>query len=463
MFNYENLARIAEARGSLYYFSRLMFKRRRGYNWLRAAHHKQICDALERVYNGQCRRLIINIPPRYSKTELAVVNFAAWAMGKAPDSEFIHASYSSNLAVNNSKQVRDLMQHEAYAEVFATRLEGEAKSHWTTSGGGVMYATGAGGTITGFGAGKQRDGFGGAIIIDDPHKADEAGSEVVRAGVIDWFRNTIESRCNSPHTPIIVIMQRLHEEDLSGWLLAGGNGEKWEHLCIPAITDDGAALWPEKHSIERLRMMQDVSPYVFAGQYMQRPSPLEGGEIKPHRMPIIDALPAGQAITWARGWDFAATVDGDFTVGAKLGALKDGRFVIADIVRGQWTSDDRDAVMRQTAKMDGGNCRQLCPQDPGQAGKVQSLYIARMLAGFAVEFSPESGDKMARARPLAAQINVGNVLLLRGEWNKGMIEELAMFPNGKHDDQVDALSRAFSATMNATTGILDYLSSLRAN
>lgn len=463
MFDYENLARIAEARGSLYYFSRLMFKRRRGYNWLRAAHHKQICDALERVYNGQCRRLIINIPPRYSKTELAVVNFVAWAMGKAPDSEFIHASYSSNLATNNSKQVRDLMQHEAYAEVFATRLEGEAKSHWTTSDGGVMYATGAGGTITGFGAGKQRDGFGGAIIIDDPHKADEAGSEVVRAGVIDWFRNTIESRCNAPHTPIIVIMQRLHEEDLSGWLLAGGNGEKWEHLCIPAITDDGAALWPEKHSIERLRMMQDVSPYVFAGQYMQRPSPLEGGEIKPHRMPIIDALPAGQAITWARGWDFAATVDGDFTVGAKLGALEDGRFVIADIVRGQWTSDDRDAVMRQTAKMDGGNCRQLCPQDAGQAGKVQSLYITRMLAGFAVEFSPESGDKMTRARPLAAQINVGNVLLLRGEWNKGMIEELAMFPNGKHDDQVDALSRAFSATMNATTGILDYLSSLRAN
>lgn len=126
--------------------------------------------------------------------------------------------------MNNSANVRGVIQHEAYREVFpAVSLASDAQHHWKTEQGGVMYATGAGGTITGFGAGKHREGFGGAIIIDDPYKADEATSEVMRKNVIDWFQNTLESRKNSPDTPIIVIMQRLHEEDLSAgcWAIGG--------------------------------------------------------------------------------------------------------------------------------------------------------------------------------------------------------------------------------------------------
>ncbi len=119
--------------------------------------------------------------------------------------------------------------------------------------GRCVYAVGAGGTITGYGAGKVRDGFGGAILVDDPHKADEARSEVMRQNVIDWFQTTLESRKNSPETPIILVMQRLHENDLAGWLLGGGNGEEWEHLCLQALQDDGTALWPEKHSAKELR------------------------------------------------------------------------------------------------------------------------------------------------------------------------------------------------------------------
>ena len=182
------------------------------------------------------------------------MNFVAWAMGQVPDAEFIHASYSGTLAVENSASVRTVMQHEAYREVFpAAQLASDAKGHWKTTAGGVMYAAGAGGTITGFGAGKHRDGFGGAIIIDDPHKPDEARSDVIRQGVIDWFQNTLESRKNSPTTtPIVLIMQRLHEKDLAGWLLGGGNGEQWEHVCLPALRDDGTALWPEKHDVEAL-------------------------------------------------------------------------------------------------------------------------------------------------------------------------------------------------------------------
>ena len=452
-----------------------MFLQRKGFNWKRAQHHKAVCDALMRVFRGECTRLIINIPPRYSKTELAVVSFIAWALGQAPDSEFIHVSYASPLAVNNSVQVRTLVQHEAYSKVFpGCRLGSDAKAHWTTTAGGVMYATGAGGTITGFGAGKDRPAFGGAIIIDDPHKPDEARSDVMRQGVIDWFQNTLESRQNAPgRTPIILIMQRLHEHDLAGWLLGdrgkdgrgppvpGGNGEVWDHICLPAITDDGQALWPEKHGIEALRRMERAAPYVFAGQYLQRPAPPQGGVFKPDQMQVIDALPAGP-IEWVRGWDLAATAesarsaDPDYTAGGKLGKLQDGRLVIADMVRLRAGPDERDAALKNTAARDGTRVKQSLPQDPGQAGKTQALHLTRMLAGYPVHTSPESGDKVQRAEPLASQVNVGNVLLLRGAWNDELINEMRLFPNGVHDDQVDALSRASEALMGGSTGMLDW-------
>ncbi len=445
------------ASADLYFFSRWMFWQRRGYKWKRAIHHKIICDALMRVFRGETKRLIINIPPRYSKTELAVVNFIAWSMGQVPDAEFIHTSYASPLAVNNSVQVRAMVQHEAYAEIFPRcRIASDAKAHWTTTDGGVMYATGTGGTITGFGAGKDRQGFGGAIIIDDPHKADEARSDVVRQSVIDWFQTTLESRKNSPTTPIIVIMQRLHERDLAGWLLDGGNGEKWEHVCLSAIQDDGTALWPEKHDIETLRRMEAAAPYVFAGQYRQRPAPLDGGLFKPGKIQTVDAIPAGP-IRWVRGWDLASTTDGDWTAGAKLGQLEDGRYLIADMERERFGPDDRDALIKNTAGRDGKLTHVSLPQDPGQAGKTQALYLTRKLAGYAVSTSPESGDKVTRAEPFASQVNVGNVLMLRGSWNDALIEEMRTFPNGTHDDQIDALSRGFEHLIGGNTGMLDYI------
>lgn len=807
----EKAVQSALSGADLYHFSRWMFLRRKGFQWRRARHHRLICDALMRVYRGECKRLVINIPPRYSKTELAVVNFIAWAMGKNPDSEFIHASYSATLAVNNSVQIRAMMQHEAYRDIFpGVGLATEAAHYWKTTAGGVMYAAGAGGTITGFGAGKHRDGFGGCfpagtrvwtengllpidrivrermrvrvwsfdyagrmvlkpvlawhenppnkivrvvlddgesvectpdhrfwtenrgwvradslrvddrlprvcggvqglddigidansaggglnslavlapgpvgaigkgkiglvpredrarvgggaalagnipaardrgpgvtapdlvdhgsgdtmlcgnvarprpgsvvdfqglsvgqdgarvnlglaessvrlavtdvagpavvpqigqpviggvavsvadvgpigarsnecqhdkrvhagvldarlarqtdaqvtagftrgleqlpglqvtaaaasvgdvpvlaanpsrvangvkpfvsghrepalvefvrhdectfcltvedhhnftvecglvvkncIILDDPHKADEARSEVMRQNVIDWFQNTLESRKNSPDTPIIVIMQRLHEDDLAGWLLRGGNGEEWESLILPVWNEDGTPLWPEKHDAEALARMESAAPYVFAGQYRQRPAPPEGGIIKPDQIKVVDAIPAGR-IEWVRGWDFASTTTGDWTAGAKIGRMSDGRYIIADMVRLRAGPDERDAALRNTAERDGLDVKISMPQDPGQAGKTQALYLTRSLSGFRVSTSPESGDKITRAEPLAAQTNVGNVLMIKAAWNDALINEMRMFPNGSHDDQVDALSRAFGEVM----------------
>ncbi|NLR74220.1 phage terminase large subunit [Leeia aquatica] len=444
------------ARQDLYFFSRWLFLQRRGYLWQRAPHHRLICDALMRVFRGECRRLIINIPPRYSKTELAVVNFVAWALAQVPDAEFIHVSYAAALASHNSAAIRSLMQHEAYRAIAPhTRLARSARSHWSTTAGGVMYATGAGGTITGFGAGKQRPGFGGAILIDDPHKPDEARSDTTRQGVIDWFQNTLESRKNRPDTPVILIMQRLHEHDLSGWLLDGGNGEAWEHLCLPALQDDGHALWPERHDVATLQRMAQAAPYTFAGQYQQQPAPPAGLLFKPDQVALLDAVPAG--VRWVRAWDLAATAQGgDWTVGAKLGALPDGRWLVGDLIRLQGGPDQVEAAIRHAAQRDGPACRIAIPQDPGQAGKAQVAYLSRQLAGFSLSASPVTGDKLTRAEPLAAQLNVGNVLLQRAPWNDALLAELRLFPNARHDDQVDALSLAFAQLSQSPFGLLDH-------
>lgn len=453
------------ARDDLYTFARWMFRQRKGYGWQEARHHALICKALTRVYTGQCKRLVINVPPRYSKTELAVVNFIAWCFGKVPDAEFIHASYSGTLAGNNSANVRELVQHHAYADIFpATRISSDAKAHWTTTAGGVMYAAGAGGSITGFGAGKHRPGFGGAIVVDDPHKADEATSDVIRQGVIDWFQNTLESRKNGPDTPIIVIMQRLHEKDLAGWLLGdrkpggppvpGGNGEVWEHLCLSVWNDDDTPLWPEKHSADELRRMEAAAQYMFAGQYRQRPAPPSGGVIKADLIGTIDAVPHN-VVQWCRGWDLGATVDGDYTAGARLGRMADGRFVIADVKRDRLESHQRDRLIRATADADGpGRVKQSLPQDPGQAGKSQVAAFAALLAGHNVHFSPESGDKVTRADPFASQVNAGNVVMVRAPWNDGFVEECKLFPNGKFDDQVDAAARGFNGLLTGRVGFI---------
>jgi predicted phage terminase large subunit-like protein len=437
-----------KAHEDFYFFTRWMHLQRSGTPWLRADHHEVICNALMDVYHGKYHFLLINIPPRYGKTEL-VKHFVAWTLGRHHHSEYIYSGYSATLAEDSSWATREIVTHPAYREIFpelTINEERNKRSDWRTTEGGIVYAAGAGGTIVGFGAGKKRPGFGGAFIADDPLNPEVANSEAERATTSAWFQRTVATRRNSPHTPLIVIMQRLHEDDPSGFLLAGGLEFKFQHVCLPALREDGTALWPLMHTAEALRGMQHARPYTFAGQYQQSPSPPEGGFFKPDQMQIYRAVPVGTR--FLRGWDLAATQgDGAYTAGLKLGVMPDGRWIIADVERLQGSPDRVEAAIVNTAMRDGGSCRVSLPQDPGQAGKAQIAYLTRQLAvaGCAVESSPESGDKVTRAEPFAAQVNVGNVVLLAGEWNDALIGEMRVFPNGKYKDQVDAGSRAFNS------------------
>ena len=450
----------ANCMSSLYEFTKVMFKARKGVDFMCNWHHEAICNALEKVVTGQTTRLIINIPPRGSKTEIAVVNFIAWATGLFPNSEWIHASYSKRIAANNTYNARELMTHETYREIFPwinIRGDSSAKDEFRTSQGGVIYATGSEGSITGYGCGSMnRHEFRGCAIIDDPHKAGEADSDISRQNVLDWFQTTMESRKNNPDTPIIVIMQRLHESDLAGWLINGGNGEEWETLIIPAINEDGTSFWEEKFPIEMLRRLERANPYVFAGQYLQLPAPKDGGTFKPANIQIVDALPSG--IKWVRGWDLASTTKktSDYTSSTKLG-IKDGITYIAEVHRFKGSPDEVEATIKQKAQLDGYDTITSLPQDPGQAGVYQKAALSRALTGFSFEFTPESGDKQTRASPFASQVNVGNVRMLRGEWNDEFIKEMQLFPNGAHDDMVDSTSRAYNKAAGKPLTAFDVL------
>lgn len=208
--------------------------------------------------------------------------------------------------------------------------------------------------------------------------------------MLDWFDNTLQSRVNSADTPIIVIMQRLQERDLAGWLLGrkpgeeprpGGNGEVWEHVCFEALSEDGEALWPEKHTAADLNRMRESMPYVFSGQYQQQPSPGDSGIIKTAKIETVDALPAG--LQFVRGWDLAGTEAkmkrGYWTVGAKLGRSQDGVIYIADVLRERMGPDEVETAIGNTGKAD--MVLQSIPQDPGQAGKAQVMHLSRKLYG----------------------------------------------------------------------------------
>ena len=279
---------------STLFFSRYFFKKRFNRKFVIGEHHKIISDVLDRVIKGELKKVIFNIAPRYGKTELAVKNFIAKGLAVNPSSRYIHLSYSDDLALDNSDEVRELIKSAEYQEMFPNvkiKPKSDSKKKWYTSEDGGVYATSAAGQVTGFGAGQVddeelnqmsnwlvgKDGqlFGGALIIDDPIKPEDADSDNIRERVNQRFDSTIRNRVNSRNTPIIIIMQRLHEKDLCGYLI-DQEPEEWTVISLPCLKEDGTALWEFKHTVEELNKIKSNNKIVFERQYQQSPKPLEG-------------------------------------------------------------------------------------------------------------------------------------------------------------------------------------------
>ena len=288
----------ARLHGSLLLFTQVFFELRTGRKYeishphVREPHFISICRALTKVFRGEKRKLIINIPPRYGKTEL-MIHFVAWAIARYPDCNFIYASYSYDLAATQTGTIRDIMSLREYRELFGVEISrgSDAKGDFKTTGGGRIYAAGTGGTVTGLGCGiKGIDRFGGCLIIDDAHKPDEALSDVTRERVINRYDNTFQSRKNNGElTPTIIIGQRVHEEDLPQYLREK-EGD-WESLVLTALDEHQRALYPEMHSEKELLTMQENRPYDFAGQYQQTPTPAGGGVFKKEWFYLMDDEP----------------------------------------------------------------------------------------------------------------------------------------------------------------------------
>lgn len=407
--------------------------------------HRTIAGALEQVERGEIKRLIIQTPPRHGKSELVSRRWPARYLGKFPNRQFISASYGQDLAGDFGRDVRNIIASEEYRRVYpdvSLAPDSSAKEKWHTSRGGVYISAGVGKGITGRGA--------DVLSIDDPvrDRAD-AESETVREGVWNWYTSTAYTRL-MPGGAVVLTMTRWHDDDLAGRLLdaAKAGADQWHVINLPALNEDGSALWPERYDVARLAEIEAaIGPRDWASLYMQTPRTGSGTLFKTTQISVIEAAPAGKQIV--RAWDLAATAatgtrNPDWTVGVKLLRTDDGRYVVLDVARFRGGPDEVEQTIVNTAQQDGRSVRVSLPQDPGQAGKQQVLYLTRKLSGFQVESSPETGDKATRAAPVASQVNVGNVSVVHAAWNRPFLDELAGFPGAAKDDQVDALSRAFS-------------------
>jgi predicted phage terminase large subunit-like protein len=321
----------------------------------------------------------------------------------------------------------------------------------TTMGGWRISSS-----VNGVGTGEHPD----RIIIDDPLTAKQARSKLERQTANDWFDRTMSTRGIIRGARVVVVMQRLHEDDLTGHLLSKGG---WEHVCFPMEyevaresdanwkpdprdprTHPGELLWPQVFSGTIVRALtRDLGPYGAAGQLQQRPAPEGGGLFKREWFKIVDASPI--AARRVRGWDTAGTEgDGDWTVGARMAMTSDGKVYLEDITRGQWGPAAVDSVMRLSADTDGKEVGQREEKEGGSAGKAVVTARAQQLMGFDYGGVVVTGDKVTRAKPFRAQCEAGNVYLVRAPWNKEYLDELCDFPAGAHDDQVDASSCAFN-------------------
>lgn len=417
-------------------------------------HCAELIAVLQRVADGELRRVLIFLPPRHSKSETVSRLFTAYYLYRHPERWVGIASYGADLAYTLSRAARENFTRGGGLLNNAAR----AVKHWQTRAGGGLWAAGVGGPATGKGFHLG--------VIDDPIKdAEQAGSEAIRAKQQDWFGSVFSTR-EEPDGAIVILQTRWHEADLSGYVLTleQDEPEGWYIVNFPAIAepDDaptfpetctvhpdwrqaGEALCPERYPLARLqKLAKRIGDYFFGALFQQRPRPRDGGMFSGSPQ-VVDAVPSG--VTRLRYWDKAGAKPGkgDWTVGVLLAYHRPtGRFYVEDVARFQLPAAERNARMREVAELDRqqyGHVRHYIEQPPGLA-KESTDAVIKVLNGFPVFAEPVKGDKVERAEPWAAQWQAGNVSLLRAAWNKPYLEEHRGFPTGKNDDQVDGSSGA---------------------
>ncbi|WP_234908353.1 phage terminase large subunit [Rhizobium rhizogenes] len=427
-------------------------------------HHRLMCETFDKVYHGEIRRLIVNVPPGYSKTELGVINFMAHGFAINPAARFIHASYAQTLALDNSAKARDVINLDGYQQLWPVTLKADssAKGLWRTTDGGHVRAAASGEPITGFRAGRLLEvgepwKFTGALIIDDPLKPDDALSDTTRKFINARWQNTFKSRLGDENVPVIVIMQRLHVDDFVSHLLET-SGEEWHVLKLPIRIEGeceqihtkavmvphglpNGPLWTQKHNNDQIKVLE-LSPQVFAGQYMQNPIVAGGNLFKTEWLQEYDELPN---LAWRAIYvDTAQKTKerNDYTVFEHWGAGLDGRAYLIDLIRGRFEAPE----LEKTALALWAKAKDV---DPERYGHLRKMVVEDKVSGtgliqavkrkaIPVVALQREKDKYTRALDAVPAVATGLVVLPRAAtWKQEFVSEYAAFPDGSFDDQID--------------------------
>ena len=430
------------------------------WNW----HLDALCAHLQAVSEGRLAPwLIINVPPGSSKSTIVSVLWQAWEWGPRgqPHLRYVSTSFEEGNVTRDTRKCRDLIASDWYQSlwpevIFSRKGETSFANTATGSREGVTFSA-----ITG----KRGD----RVVIDDPHSLRGAESEAERKRATREFLEGGLNRTNDAQTSaMVIVMQRLHEDDLTGVLLARDLG--FVHLCIPmefeearrcttplkvtqpdgTVKDwtdprsyDGELMDPARFPPDSVDRQKKAGEYSWNGQYQQRPAPREGGMFKVENIGIVEYCPPGGETVG--GWDFAGSKrkTSPYSVRVKMARIN-GSIYIRHVKRLRTTPGELETMIQTTAEQDGFDTFHSLPQDPGQAGKAQKWRIAELLAGYRFRVTPETGDKETRAEPFAAQVEAGRVFLVKGDWNDAFIDELRGFPTSSYKDQVDAASRGYA-------------------
>jgi predicted phage terminase large subunit-like protein len=433
-------------------------------NW----HIDLIAEYLTLVQRREIRRLIINVPPRHMKSLLCTVLFPCWVWTQSPGARFICSSYAETLSIKHSLDRREVIDSDWYQRLWGDRVcfsdDQNAKSEYRNTARGVMIATSTGGSVTGKGC--------DFLVVDDPHNPTTMLSDAERLTALRHFDITLSTRLDQPKTgAIVVIMQRLHETDLTGHLIAG---EGWEWLSLPSeaeteerrlfpiskeihVRKPGELLWSERFPQEVLKRAKTrLGSYAYAGQHQQRPSPAEGGILKRGWWKKYDVTPA-QFDQVIQSWDmtFKDSKDSDFVVGQVWGRIGANRYLLDECRERMTFSETVHAVRALSEKWPAAVTKLIEDKANGSA----IIDVLRNQLGGIIPITPTE-SKEARAQAAAPEVEAGNFHVPNNAMGDAFVEECASFPNASFDDRVDAFSQAAARFRGACSGIMDFYKTL---
>jgi len=417
--------------------------------FISGAHHKRMAEAFERVAEGKLKRLIINMPPRHTKSEFASYLLPAWFLGKFPHKKVIQTSHTAELAVGFGRKVRNLVDSEAYNEIFPSlslQSDSKAAGRWNTSKGGDYFAIGVGGAVTGKGA--------DLLIIDDPHSEQEAALAAVNPDIYDkvyeWYTSGPRQRLQ-PNGAIVIVMTRWSQRDLTGQVLKASalrGVEDWEVIEFPAILPSGNALWPQFWSIEELEALREELPNSkWQAQYQQNPVGNESAIVKRDWWQWWDREDPPSCDYILQTWDtaFEKHSRADYSAGTTWGIFYpnedrgDPNIILLNVYKKRVEYPDlkRDVLQEYNYYEPDGVLIEK------KASGAPLIYDLRAMGVPVQEYTPSRGqDKIARVNSISDIIASGKVWVPETRWAEELVDELAAFPSGEHDDLVDATTLA---------------------